>query len=335
MVAARALRDSGRRVLWLVRSDFADLLKDQSLLDEVIVFDRRQGLGELLRLSWQLASRVDEVYDAHANLRSFWVRSTIRLAWLFRRGRADVSQPRILVRPKHRWIRFFNLRMGWRKWRLENKGAVSFLKPLEPWLGHLSQSRKEYSEVLWDPNPAGLPADFASWASRQSRGVIALAPSAAWPNKRWPIPYWIQLTQELARSFPGQSYLVLGGPQDQFAQTLVDAIGPRCFNSIGKWTLTESAQALAACKALVANDTGFLHVADRLQLPHVAIIGPTAFGFTVSPKGKSANLQLECQPCSKDGRDACRNREKLKCLVDLQPQKVAELTSTLLRENEK
>ncbi len=333
MVAAQALRDSGRRVLWLVRSDFADLLKDQGFVDEVIAFDRRQGLGELLLLSWRLAARVDEVYDAHANLRSFWVRHCIRLEWFLRLRWKRWSIDQILVRPKYRWIRLLYLRLGWRSWQLEKRGAVSFLMPLKPWLGKFSDRRPEYSMVLWRSDTAKVPVDFAHWAKSQARGIIALAPSAAWPNKRWPIQYWIQMVQELGRAQPGQSFLVLGGPEDQFARALVEELGPRGYNALGRWTLAESAQALAICKGLIANDTGFLHVADRLQLPHVAIIGPTAFGFTVSPKGRTASLRLDCQPCSKDGRDACRNRENLKCLRDLSPARVVEIAKSIMADH--
>jgi ADP-heptose:LPS heptosyltransferase len=332
MVAAQALRDSGRRVLWLVRSDFADLLRRQGFVDEVIAFDRRQGLWSLLQLSWQLASRVDEVYDAHANLRSFWVRNCIRLEWICRLRWKRWAITRILVRPKYRWIRLLYLRLGWRSWQLEKRGAVSFLTPLKPWLGPLTNKRPEYAMPMWQAEPAQVPVEFANWVRTQARGVVALAPSAAWPNKRWPLASWIELVKELGRIFPGQSFLVLGGPQDQFAQALVDELGPRAFNSIGRWTLAESAHALSLCRALIANDTGFLHVADRLQLPHVAIIGPTAFGFTVSPRGRTASLRLDCQPCSKDGRDRCRNRETLKCLRDLHAVRVVEIAKSILME---
>jgi len=65
---------------WLVRQDFAGLLMGNPALSEVLAFDRRQTLWQLINLSWQLSARpYTHLYDAHSNLRSAIVLNVFRL----------------------------------------------------------------------------------------------------------------------------------------------------------------------------------------------------------------------------------------------------------------
>jgi heptosyltransferase-2 len=182
-----------------------------------------------------------------------------------------------------------------------------------------------------EQNTSSILGDFQKWSNERKGEIIAFAPSAAWPNKRWPVDRWLKLAKYWRTVDPTARFLLLGGPDDAFLNEISNELGPEtAFNSVGKSTLLESAKLLSLVDALVANDTGLLHVADRLIKPSVAIIGPTAFGYPSSPLAKFAETELPCKPCSKDGRDRCTNSENLKCLKLITPEYVATLLEKAL-----
>lgn len=337
--------DPSATVDWLVRRDFAHLLKNQTSIDRVIEFDRTQSVFRLVQTSWQLASAYDRVYDAHSNLRSLIVRLVIRTFWathltFFKRSLS------IIKRPKDRIRRFLFFKFRLPVLPRPFRGAESFLRPLRIWYPKLAF---QFEQPTWNANgpvwpeqqpkqqPAQQPepiiVDFQNWSSQTSGDIIAFAPSAAWPNKRWPIDRWKTFAERWLNANPDARFLLLGGPEDTFLNEISDTLGrEKVFNSVGKSSLLESAKLLSLADALVANDTGLLHVADRLLIPSVAIIGPTAFGYPSSPFAKVAETELPCKPCSKDGRDACTNAENLKCLKAITPEQVATLLTEALRE---
>lgn len=313
---------------WFVRNDFASLLADQPAINTVISFNRTQSVFELIDTSWRLAPHYDRVYDAHSNLRSLIVRLSIQAYWVTHLTyfKKNVS---VVKRPKDRFRRllFFKFRMP--VLPKPFRGAESFLRPLRGWYPNLTFA---FDFPSWNPridiskSEALDPviSDFKKWSSEAQGSIIAFAPSAAWPNKRWPVDRWLTFAKHWLTLDPTARFLLLGGPEDTFLNEIPKVLGGnKVYNSVGKSSLVQSAQLLSLVDGLVANDTGLLHVADRLLIPSVAIIGPTAFGYPSSPVAKVAEVELPCKPCSKDGRDRCTNLENLKCLKMITPEIVA------------
>lgn len=325
---------STAKIDWLVRSDFARLLENQTLIDHVISFDRKFSVFELVQLSWQLALTYDRVYDAHSNLRSFIVRNVIRLRWLLggALGRSIIVRPKDRIR---RWL-FFRLRLL--VLPKPFRGAESFLRPLRAWYPDL---KFQFETPSWTPATSAPEAnrktifpEFRTWAKQKPGVVIAFAPSAAWPNKRWPVERWLKLAELVMAQNSQSRFLLLGGPEDSFLNEIELKLGPDVvFNAVGKSSLLESASLLSLADGLVANDTGLLHVADRLTLPSVGIIGPTAFGYPSSPFARVAEVELSCKPCSKDGRDKCTNSTSLQCLKLVSPENVANILREALADS--
>lgn len=328
---AEGLRGS-LEVTWLTRSDFAELVSNQPSVQNVVAFDRKASFFDLVRLAWNLASKVDFVYDAHSNLRSAVVRAVIRLRWLG-------TSRKTVVRPKNRLKRFLFFRFRLPMFPVPFRGAESYLWPLR---NHFRFPIR-FEERTWEPGdvnqPGAIPKEFSKWSVQfgAETKIIAFAPSAAWPNKRWPIERWISLAEALLMGDPSRRILLLGGPDDHFLEDLVEKLPlGSTLNLAGKTSLLQSARLVALANCVIANDTGLLHVADRLQVPSVAIIGPTAFGYTSSPVARIAEVpraDLPCKPCSKDGRDPCRNSENLKCLRDVSVDMVLRLANECLEVN--
>lgn len=329
--------DSSASIDWLVRSDFAELLEGQVLVHKVIAFDRINSAWDLIKLSWILAPDYSRVFDAHNNLRSLLVRMVIRIYWILHCFSSGKNAS-MLTRPKDRIRRFLFFRFRLPVLPKPFRGSESFLRPLRVWYPDLTF---KFESATWSANTeaylgtdnsdAEVLRQFNSWKASGDGIVVAFAPSAAWPNKRWPIERWMKLAKVWLDANSTSRFLLLGGPDDSFLHQIAAELGPSTvFNSVGKSSLLQSAKLLSQVDALVANDTGLLHVADRLTLPSVAIIGPTAFGYPASRHSRVAEVELACKPCSKDGRDRCTNSENLKCLKLVSPEQVAELLTDAL-----
>lgn len=297
------------QIHWLVRSDFAELLKDHPHIQKVIVHQRREGLQGLVQLLASLkAEKYTHLYDAHNNLRSWVVRLWASLFW--------PSLQKSCVRSKNRWKRFLFFKLRRPVFTLPFRGAESFTEPLQAW-GLSKQLPPPPHLFISSVISSTLPATY-----------IALAPSAAWPTKRWPVEHWKSLIQLM----PQFSFVVLGGPQDSFCADIQNAAPDRVLNLAGRCSLVESCEIVRRSLLTISNDTGLLHAADQLGTLNIGLIGPTAFGYTSQPQSHILETHLSCKPCSKDGRDPCTNPVFQKCLRDVTPETVARQATHLTKD---
>jgi ADP-heptose:LPS heptosyltransferase len=94
--------------------------------------------------------------------------------------------------------------------------------------------------------------------------VIALAPGASWPSKRWLPERWRELATGLEQS--GARLLVLG----QTGEGL-----PVGTDLTGKTSVRDAACLLHGADLLVCCDSGLMHLALAAETPVVALFGPT------------------------------------------------------------
>ena len=97
------------------------------------------------------------------------------------------------------------------------------------------------------------------------------------PEKRWPIEYWRALIQRLIREQPETHILLFGTSRDISTTSEVAEGFPKeqVIDLAGKTSLLELAGKLAACRVVVCNDTGGMHLANALGTPVAALFGPT------------------------------------------------------------
>jgi len=136
------------------------------------------------------------------------------------------------------------------------------------------------------PPPAVLPppklvvprAEVAAWRQRQEIAagmgpVVALCPGAVGAGKSWPVGHYAELARGLAAQ--NIAIWVLGAPNEgMLADAIVASAGARVRDFTGPG-LRESILALAAVDAVVANDSGLMHIAAALGTPTVALFGPS------------------------------------------------------------
>jgi heptosyltransferase II len=147
-------------------------------------------------------------------------------------------------------------------------------------------------------------AEMAAWRSRRGladerRPVVALAPGAVGPSKRWPSSSYAALTRRLLAD--GFAVWVLGGPDEK--ALAAEIVGDTEARDLTGRDLRDAILALAAASAAVSNDSGLLHVAAAVGTPSIGIFGPTSPWHWAPLNPLAAAMEtkavLDCRPCHK------------------------------------
>ncbi len=170
--------------------------------------------------------------------------------------------------------------------------------------------------------------EVEAWRKRRglnadNRPVVALAPGAVGPSKRWPSAAYAELARRLIAQ--GFAVWVLGGPDEKALAG--EIVGETPAHDLTGRDLRDAILALAAASAAVSNDSGLLHVAAALGTPSIGIFGPTS-PWHWAPLNPLAGIvettsKLPCRPCHKP---VCRLAHH-RCMRDIGPEQV--LTATL------
>jgi heptosyltransferase II len=161
-----------------------------------------------------------------------------------------------------------------------------------------------------------------------TRPVIGINPGADRPSRRWPAARFAVTAGELAARC-GARILIFGGPgEEPIAREIQDTLDGSAVNLAGRLSLAELPYFLSRCDVLVTNDSGPMHVATALQVPVVAVFGPSdasEFGpYTPGDRCRVLQKTVECRLCAHAG---CSNP---KCLEAISPREAAAAAMELL-----
>ena len=117
------------------------------------------------------------------------------------------------------------------------------------------------------------------------------------------------------------TFVVLAGPNDQFTKEL--NVNSNVINWTGTTSLRESAYVISRSLAVIANDTGLMHIAEQMGKPTIALMGPAPFGFPSRKTTTILERNLKCRPCSKHGQGPCVNSNYHECLASISADEVA------------
>lgn len=149
---------------------------------------------------------------------------------------------------------------------------------------------------------AAMAAAAVKAGLREGQPLVVFAPGAEFgAAKRWPASHFAALAKEIVAAHPGVRIAMLGSPKDQAAgdEVMANACLDNLVNLAGATKLDEAIALIARTDAVVANDSGLLHIASALNRPVVALYGPTDPDHAppFSDMAASLSLRLECSPC--------------------------------------
>ncbi|MGE4619512.1 MAG: glycosyltransferase family 9 protein [Planctomycetota bacterium] len=143
--------------------------------------------------------------------------------------------------------------------------------------------------------------------------------------KEWSISRWAQLARSLAKQ--GLPIWISGGPDDQDGiASIVKMSGYAAAPAPRTRGLPELTALIDRCRAVVAADTGILHLAAIRHLPAIGLYGPKDPAVH-GPWGDSARViasQIDCSPCN------LRSCEHSFCMQSISPESVAQELLELL-----
>jgi ADP-heptose:LPS heptosyltransferase/lauroyl/myristoyl acyltransferase len=187
------------------------------------------------------------------------------------------------------WLLFTNsFRGDAEAWLAGARQRFGILRPgkSRPLLSHAFRVPADFDEAahhqleLWENflRHFGLAAPLdrtplATKAEAASASIALIPGSENTPEKRWPVAHW----RALIAAFPAESFVIFGTANDApIARAVVEGFDAnRVRDLAGRTDLQAFAENLRACRLLVTNDTGGMHLGNALGVPLVALFGPT------------------------------------------------------------
>lgn len=172
-------------------------------------------------------------------------------------------------------------------------------------------------------------AEIAAWRERRGlrgSGVVALAPGAVGPSKRW--TYYAEAAKALTDR--GFEVWVIGGPGEKEKATEIVAAGGSRVRDLTGTDLRDGILALAAADLVISNDSGLLHVAAAIGSRTIGIFGPTS-PWHYAPLNPieaviQAKTEIPCRPCHKPTCKMLHHR----CMRDIPVEDVMAAAMTAL-----
>ena len=298
---------------FLVKKEFADLLRYNPYIDTLYEFNSRGGAAGLRRLTERLhRNNYDLVIDAHNSLRSRYIRRKLK--------------PRKKVKIHKRIIpRFFLINFKMNLYRDDVHVIDRYIEPVNTF----GVNNDDLGPELFVPETI---SDHVSEQFQELKAdpktIIAICPAAKHYTKRWLKENYVELASLLVSEY--NSYIVLlGGPEDYaYCEDIKRLIGDDVtLNLAGTVSLLQSAAVFDHCDAVVTNDTGLMHIATARKRNVVAVFGPTVRELGFFPYGRNSTViehpDMPCRPCSHIGSRRCPKKH-FRCMKEIQPAQVLE-----------
>ncbi len=280
---------------FLVKKEYkaaAALLREVDLLHEYDKKAPKYGLGDLQKID----------FDAVVDLQNSW--RTLLLRWRLR-SRQTLVLDKLNLR---KWL-YVQLKMPLMPDRHTALRYTDVFRPLG-----VAYDGRGLAEGLRVVETADLlPAGTSE--------RIAIAIGAAHATKRIPTDILAAVIERLAASGRGVLLLGAGAADEERAAEIMQQLpveivkGAWAVSLVGKLSLAQSVAAVERAAAVLAGDTGLMHIAAALCRPLVLVwgntspqLGMSAFYPEELAQKRFVSMEisgLACRPCSKLGKKDC------------------------------
>lgn len=283
MITALRKRDPNARIAWVCGETAAPIMALMGDVEVIAVDDTKlfhgspaERIAEMAKAWVKLAGRrFDLILTAYADPR-------YRLLTLTARGK----ERRKTNRGKGRW------------WAIAGRYQADEYVRLVTGVDGPEAERAELP-VIRPP----LSENLRCLIHGTANGLVAVSPGGAKntsvdsPLRRWPLESYRLLSEELLRG--GFRVAITGAHSDAWVRPNFE--GLPVIDLVGKTSLVELLALYGACAAVVAHDSGPLHIAILADAPTVALFGPTIPSHFVPTRPWVKVLwggeALPCRPC--------------------------------------
>ena len=255
------------RISWLVRPEFAPLLKIHPYVDEVIVFDRK-----LLGKAWRSWAGLKELRSLIGGLRGARFDAIIDLQGLFRTGALS-------------WLSGCRRRFGMAESRelahlfytdnvppdADKPHMVDYYLKIAHAAG---ASEADVEFVFGEDRRAG--EGVAALLRRQGfsdAGYAVIIPGSAHADKCWPIENFAAVADRVANDFALRIIATGTASERDTVEKLREIAHTDVVNLAGRTGLVELVEILRKAALVLGNDTGPSHIAAAIGRPAVLVYG--------------------------------------------------------------
>jgi heptosyltransferase-3 len=167
-----------------------------------------------------------------------------------------------------------------------------------------------------------------------SEHYALMHPTSRWMFKAWTSGGYAAVADHI-QEIHGLAVVLTSGPAEE-ERKLVAEIKTRLKKPVidlsGRLSLKQLGFLIHGSRLFVGIDTAPMHMASALEVPLVAVFGPSG-SHMWGPLGERkivARKDWDCLPCGKDG---CDGSKISKCLVELEPAEVSRAVDRLLSED--
>jgi len=291
-------RFPGAAITWVVSRPFEPLLRGHPDLTDTLAFDRRGGWRSMFSFAQELyRRRFDLVIDLQGLLRTGLMAGATRAT-----RRVGLST----AREGSHWFATDTVRVA----DADAMHAVDryWLVAEALGAGHV-------------PKTFHVPVDemVLKWVDELlaplPRPWLVVSPGSRWLTKRWPPLHFAELVRRATREFGG-SAIAIGSP-DEAALTGEVAVATMSLDLGGRTSLPQLVALLSRADAVIANDSGPLHLAAALGRPVVAPYTCTSVRRH-GPYGQRGAIETGVW-CRGSYRKHC---SRLECMAELTPERL-------------
>lgn len=278
----------GAQITVLTQPSTAPILIGNPDVDRILTFDRHGTHQRLMcRLKFYLGLRREKFDLVVAMQTASWSHFVAFLSGAgYRLGR---HQKRFKSTLTHVW---------WKRYRKGYVHEVNRNFDLVELICEGKGDRRLVLKVL-DEEIAHAKRQLASWGVALNDYVVCIHPGASSFDKRWPEENYAEIADALVLERRAK-VLILRGPGEAALEQKIQKAMQADSIAYAPKSIRELGALIQCCNLVVCNDSGPMHIAAALDVPTVAIFGPTDH-VAWKPLSKNAAVvrrDMPCWPCS-------------------------------------
>jgi lipopolysaccharide heptosyltransferase I len=169
---------------------------------------------------------------------------------------------------------------------------------------------------------------FPNLINKSTEDFIVLAPFSSLMNRDWPQKYFAELISELKK----ENKIILIGSERQKSDLLAFSKNTNKIEVLaGDLNFSEIPNLLIGAKCFVGLDSGITHLAIKLNIPTVALIGGGEYGrffpYRESDTVRYLFYKMECFNCNWN----CY-KDEMYCLTEIKPKQVFDTITNIINK---
>ncbi|OGS27717.1 MAG: lipopolysaccharide heptosyltransferase II [Elusimicrobia bacterium RIFOXYB2_FULL_48_7] len=301
------------KIYWLVFTRFEKILHNIPQVDKLILWDRKGGLGEYIRVIKEIRQeQFDLVIDLQGLLRTAIIsyfsggkqRAGVSLlrefAWLFEKPIEKFDPGMHAVDRNYRVVKY-----------LGGPRALPEPSVYLPWMRFTDDEKQTAAEFLSVTN--------TNKKTSPEKPLVLFVATSRGLHKVWPWQNFANLGNLLMSKYDiTPVFLGMKGEEGYIYDITMNLRG-EFIDLSGKTDLRTACAVISSCRLVIGNDTALIHIAAALNVPVIGLYGATD-PAQVGPYGEKNIVILNKLPCWPCGiKSNCRVN---KCMMGIKPEDV-------------